>query len=68
MIAPGGYPPYSGARIQGSVYLKQERGQTLKFNFKYSEGVPAVGGLKFSMAQKKLQKVPVGGTASWGKC
>ena len=30
--------------------------------------VPAVGGLKFSMAQKKLQKVPVGGSASWGKC
>ena len=41
------------------------------------EGVPAVGGLKFSMAQKKVQKsaswgkcqlgeVPVGGSASWG--
>ena len=27
----------------------------------------AVGGLKFSMAQKILQKVPVGGSASWGK-
>ena len=26
-------------------------------------GVPAVGGLKFSMAQKKVQK-----SASWGKC
>ena len=36
-------------------------------------GVLAVGGLKFSMAQKKLKKVPVGkvpvgGSASWGKC
>ena len=42
-------------------------------------GVPAVGGHKFSMAQKKVQKsaswgkcqlgeVPVGGSASWGKC
>ena len=30
-------------------------------------GVPAVWGLKFSMAQKKLQKVPVRGSASWGK-
>ena len=28
--------------------------------------VPAVGGLKFSMTQKKLQKVPIGGSASWG--
>ena len=26
-------------------------------------GEPAVGGLKFSMAQKNLQKVPVGGQA-----
>ena len=26
-------------------------------------GVPAVGGLKFSMAQNNLQKVPVGGIA-----
>ena len=26
-------------------------------------GVPAVGGLKFSMAQKKVQK-----SATWGKC
>ena len=42
-------------------------------------GVPAVGGLKFSMAQKKVKKsaswlkcqlgeVPVGGIASSGKC
>ena len=42
-------------------------------------GVPAVGGLEFSMAQKKLKKVPVGGkcqlgkvpvgeSASWGRC
>ena len=36
-------------------------------------GVLAVGGLKFSMAQKKLKKVPVGkvpvgGSASWEKC
>ena len=42
-----------------------------------SDGVPAVGGLKFSMAQKKFAKnaswgncqlgeVPVGGSASWG--
>ena len=35
-------------------------------------GVLAVGGLKFSMAQKKLKKVPVGkvpvgGSASWGE-
>ena len=36
------------------------------------EGVPAVGGLKFSIAQKKnckkcqLGEVPVGGSASWG--
>ena len=29
-------------------------------------GVLAVGGLKFSMAQKKLQKVPVRGSVSWG--
>ena len=27
----------------------------------------AVGGLKFSMKQKKLQKVPVEGSGSWGK-
>ena len=35
-----------------------------------SRSVPCpslVGGLKFSMAQKKLQKVPVWGRASWGK-
>ena len=32
-------------------------------------GVPAVGGLKFSMAQKKkFKKVPLGGSASWRKC
>ena len=31
------------------------------------DGVPAVGGLKFSMAQKKFKKVPVGGSASWGQ-
>ena len=36
--------------------------------FSFSDGVPAVRGLKFSMAQKKLQKVPVGGSGSWGKC
>ena len=45
----------------------------------FYDGVPAIGGLKFSMAQKKVQKsaswgkgqlgeVPVGGGASWGKC
>ena len=34
----------------------------------YEEGVPRVGGLKFSMAQKKLQKVPVGGNVSLVKC
>ena len=28
-------------------------------------GVPAVGGLQFSMAQRKSQKVPVRGNASW---
>ena len=33
-------------------------------NFKVDRGgVPAVGGLKFSMAQQKVQK-----SASWGKC
>ena len=32
-------------------------------------GVLAVGGLKFSMAQKKkFKKVPVGGSASLGRC
>ena len=37
-----------------------------------ANGVPAVGGLKFSMAQKKSSKkcqlgdVPVGESASWG--
>ena len=42
-------------------------------------GVPAVGGLKFSMAQGKsaksaswglcqLEEVPVGGRTGWGKC
>ena len=34
--------------------------------FLYS--VTAVEALKFSMAQKKFQKMPVGGSASWGKC
>ena len=29
------------------------------------DGIPAVGGLKFSIAQK-LQKLTVGGNASWG--
>ena len=48
-------------------------------NFFVLCGVPAVGGLKFSMAQKKVKKsaswlkcqlgeVPVGGIASSGKC
>ena len=43
------------------------------------EGVPAVGGLKFSLAQKRfaksaswgkcqLEELPVGRSASWGKC
>ena len=38
------------------------------------KGVPAVGGLKFLMAEKKiaksasLGKVPVGESASWKKC
>ena len=42
-------------------------------------GVPALGGLKFSMAQQKVQKsatwgkchlgeVPLGRSATWGKC
>ena len=31
-------------------------------------GVPAVGGLKFSMAQQKVQKSASWGSASWGKC
>ena len=31
-------------------------------------GGPAVGELKFSMVQKKLQKVLVEESASWGKC
>ena len=31
-------------------------------------GEPAVWGLKFSMTQKKILKVPVGGDVSWGKC
>ena len=35
-----------------------------KFIKNQFEGIPAVGGLKFSMAQKNLQKVPVGGIAS----
>ena len=34
-----------------------------------SNGVPIAGGFKFSRAQKKkIQKVPVRGSASWGKC
>ena len=33
-------------------------------SFQTQDGVPAVGGFKFSMAQKKLQKVQVGGSAS----
>ena len=41
--------------------------------YKFSFGVPAVGGLKFSIAQKNCKKcqlgeVLVGGSASWGKC
>ena len=31
------------------------------------KGVPAVGGLEFSIAQK-LRKVPVEGSASWEIC
>ena len=34
----------------------------------FPTGVPAVGGLKFSMAQKKFKKVQVGESASWWKC
>ena len=59
------------------VKVRLSLGRTLSFARSATTGVPAVGGLKFSIAQKNCKKcqwgkwqlgeVPVGGSASWGR-
>ena len=42
--------------------------QTNKQYLTLTTGVPTVGGLEFSMTQKQLQKLPVGGQVpAWGQ-
>ena len=68
---PVGEVPVGGSASWGTL--------TSRISWAHFLGVPAVRGLKFSMAQKKVPKsaswgkcqlgeVPVGGSASWGKC
>ena len=59
--------------VQRNISTRVSRPATQPFSLNFEKfGVPAVGGLKFSMTQKKnskkcqLEEVPVGGSASWG--